>query len=538
MASTTRPDARRMRTTGLVPLGKAWVSVGGHQAEAVVEAPHRDVTGTGREQLAQGHLGVGVGTEEAGAGGEAPRLAEVREHGALVGPLLEAAVELGQGDHRALELTGQELEPTGDLGHLDLAALGVGAAGHQLDVVDHHHVEAADLAAQAPGLGPDLHDGDVGVVVDPDLGVAQAAHGRGDGVPVRVRQTAVADLGGVDPGVGAQDALDQLDLAHLQGEQEDRVVASEGGVGRHAQGQGRLAHGRAGPHHHQGAGLEPGGHLVEVVVAGGGAGDLRAPVVQLLDAGEGVAQQVGEAGRAPLALVAGDVEHQRLGLVDHLADVLGQAEGGVRDRAGGADEAPEQGVVADDAGVVGGVGRAGGVGLEVDQGGGAARPVEQVAAAQLVGHGDRVGHLALRGEDADGLVDVDVGGPVEDVGPGDDLGRGRHRVAGQEQGAQEGPLGVDVVGRHPAPAPRRRAARAVVVVGGRLVVEHRRVGHAGSLVGWWRSVGTGAGQVGRTDAPSRAGPGRSPRRPRTGRAPSPTTQPDRACGSLARSSCG
>ena len=72
------------------------------------------------------HHDVGVLLERA-------RLAEVGEHRALVGPLLEAAVELGQGDHRALELAGEDLEAAADLGHLDLAVLGAGPAGHELE---------------------------------------------------------------------------------------------------------------------------------------------------------------------------------------------------------------------------------------------------------------------------------------------------------------------------------------------------------------------------------------------------------------------
>ena len=100
------------------------------------------------------HLGVGVGAEQPGVGGEAARLAEVGEHRALVGALLEAAVELGEGDDRALELAGEDLQATADLGHLDLAVLGAGPAGHQLDVVDDDQAEVADLALAAGGPWP------------------------------------------------------------------------------------------------------------------------------------------------------------------------------------------------------------------------------------------------------------------------------------------------------------------------------------------------------------------------------------------------
>ena len=55
---------------------------------------------------------------------EAPRLTQVGEHRALVLAVLELAVELRQRDHRALELAGEDLQPAGDLRHLDLAVLG------------------------------------------------------------------------------------------------------------------------------------------------------------------------------------------------------------------------------------------------------------------------------------------------------------------------------------------------------------------------------------------------------------------------------
>ena len=84
----------------------------------------------------------------------AARLTQVRQHRALVGPLLELAVELGEGDDRGLELAGEDLEVPADLGDLDLAALGAGAAGHELDVVDDDHAELAELAAHAAGPWP------------------------------------------------------------------------------------------------------------------------------------------------------------------------------------------------------------------------------------------------------------------------------------------------------------------------------------------------------------------------------------------------
>ena len=57
------------------------------------------------------HHEVGVLLDRAG-------LAQVREHGPLVRALLDAAVELRERDHRALELARERLEAAGDLADL------------------------------------------------------------------------------------------------------------------------------------------------------------------------------------------------------------------------------------------------------------------------------------------------------------------------------------------------------------------------------------------------------------------------------------
>ena len=122
----------------------------------------------------------------------------------------------------ALELAGQDLETTGDLGDLDLAVLGVRPAAHQLEVVDDDQPEVADPALEPAGLGPDLHHGEVRVVVDPQGRLGQPTHGPGDLRPVRLVEAAVAQLGRLHPAVGRQQALGQLEVAHLEGEEQHR----------------------------------------------------------------------------------------------------------------------------------------------------------------------------------------------------------------------------------------------------------------------------------------------------------------------------
>ena len=80
---------------------------------------------------------------------------------------------------------------------------------------------------------------------------------------------------------------------------------------------------------------------------------------------------------------------------------------------------------------------------------GPADGVEQSGPAELVGHGDRVGRLALGVQGADGVEDVAVGGLVEVVGRAA-LDAGGDGVAAEQHGAEQGLLGLEVVGRDPA----------------------------------------------------------------------------------------
>ena len=67
-----------------------------------------------------------------------------------------------------------------------------------------------------------------------------------------------------------------------------------GGVGRHPEGKGRLAHGRPGADDDEGGGLQAGELLVDVEVPGRDPGDVLALVVERLDPLEAAVQQLGE----------------------------------------------------------------------------------------------------------------------------------------------------------------------------------------------------------------------------------------------------
>jgi len=109
-------------------------------------------------------------------------------------------------------------------------------------------------------------------------------------------------------------------------------------------------------------------------------------------------------------------------------------------------------VLFDDAGVAGGVGGRRRGRHDLHQGAVTADHVDHAAAAELVGHRDRVDRLAGRVERVDGVEDVGVGRLVEVVGPQHAGGRG-DRLGLEHHGAEQRLFGVEIV-RGNATAPR------------------------------------------------------------------------------------
>ena len=191
-------------------------------------------------------------------------------------------------------------------------------------------------ALEPAGLGPDLHDREVGVVVDPDRRLGQPADGVGDLLPVGLGQVAVAHLLGVDPGLGAEHALGELELAHLEREEQHRPVGLERGVGGHAERAAPSCRPTGGRRRTSRAlGCRPDEQLVEVDVAGGHAGDRLAPLVELLEPVE-VWRRAGRGSSSMVSVTRrwATSNTMRLGLVDGLGDVVGQVVAHLGDLAG------------------------------------------------------------------------------------------------------------------------------------------------------------------------------------------------------------
>ena len=126
------------------------------------------------------------------------------------------------------------------------------------------------------------------------------------------------------------------------------------------------------------------------------------------------------------------------------------------------DHPAQEGVLLDDAGIARGVGRRRGVGLQGDQGGEATDRLQKSGPGQLVGDGDRVGGLSPGVEGGDGVEDVAVSRLVEVVHATRLDGRG-DGVTGEQHGAEQRLLGIQVVGRDPSgPRSRLRSSPSVL----------------------------------------------------------------------------
>ena len=152
------------------------------------------------------------------------------------------------------------------------------------------------------------------------------------------------------------------DGAHFHREDDHRLLELERHVFADVHRERGLAHRRPARDDHEVAGLEPGGHAVQIGVAGGHAGHVGrvVAVVELLDAVDDLQQHVLQhRERAlPAHALLGDVQDLGLGLVEHRLRAAAEGVvGGVRDLARGGRKAAQDRALAHDVRVMADVGR-------------------------------------------------------------------------------------------------------------------------------------------------------------------------------------
>src|SRR5882672_1432339 len=379
-------------------------------------------------------------------------LSQIRHHRLLLLPLLDAAVQLRQRDHRHLQFLGQRLQRARNFRYFRGAIfLGAGHL-HELQVVDHDQIEAA-LALQPARTCAHFGGTQRGSLVDVNFGGAQLRHGRVDSRPIVLAQAAGTQVTLIDSAEGRDHAQRERLGGHFHAEDGRRFTRSQRGILRDVDRERGLSHGRPAGHDDQIASVEARGHFVELGEAGGDARQLAVRVVHLVDPVDDVGQDALDRAKAHLAARAalGDFEHDPLGIVDDFPRLAAFGFEGAGDNpVARGDELPQDGSLADDVGIradVGGGGRITGQGSQVRK---TPHLIQHTLAFKVSGKSDGVAGLVAFDQAGDGLEDepmvvaVEVLGDhtIRDLVPGGGI---------EHQTAQHRLLGLDRMGRQAEP---------------------------------------------------------------------------------------
>ena len=364
----------------------------------------------------------------------------------------------------------------------------VPAGAHELQVVDQDQAEPVGVLLREPArLGADVEHREVRGVVDVERRLGEPVRGLEDLRPARRRHLALAQVVAADRRLRGDEPLRELGLGHLEREQRHGLLRLERRVLGEVGHQRRLPHRRPCGEDDQVAGLEAAGDGVEVVEAGGGAGDRLALAREALELVELGLEQVVDRAEVLAAVLVGDLEDRALGHVDEVARERLVAVHARLDLVRGAQQAAEHRVVADDAGVLADVADRGDrAGQQVDRRA-AADALEVARLLEVLDERQRVDRLAERVQVEHRLVDARVALAVEVVRVEalvDD--QRRERRVREQDGAEHRLLGLEVLGRRDraveaARARRRGRAVAVGPIGGahRTVESRSATGRSG-----------------------------------------------------------
>ena len=300
---------------------------------------------------------------------------------------------------------------------------------------------------EAAGAGFQLDRGEDGAVVDVQRRFDEDRGGVLKGLPVAARERAVDQFLKVHARFGAQQAQGQLLGPHFQAEDEHGQLRFDGDVARDVHGQGGLSHRGTGGDDVQRAALQAAGEPVDADEAAGDAGDAGVLAVEgFFDLVEGGGHDVAQTFEVGLVALARHFEDEALGVLQQFAQVLALVVAHAHDGVAGADQAAVDGLVAHDAGVIGGVGRRG---HAVDDGGEERLPpqlLEQAAVLQLGAEREHVHGAAALDHVHDHVEDVAVVQVVKIVGR-QKLGDVDQRFAVEQAGAEDRPFGVEIARR-------------------------------------------------------------------------------------------
>ena len=262
------------------------------------------------------------------------------------------------------------------------------------------------LLRHAPGLGAHLQNRKAGGVVNEQRGRRQLARRAGELREVALGQEAVADVTQVHPRARTQHTQHERFGGHFQAEHAHGQLL----VNRHmlgdVHGERSFAHRRPRGDDDHFARMQPAGHLVQVGEPGGDAGQHALTVVEILDRGDGILDQVFDGLRLALHARFADLQNVALDFVHqhvHLALELVHAP---NDVGAGVDHFPQEKLFLNDVQVVAQVRRARHRIRQRCEIRDAADLFEQLLVLEPLLDGDdvnrlaRVVHLGQRGEDS------------------------------------------------------------------------------------------------------------------------------------------
>ena len=149
--------------------------------------------------------------------------------------------------------------------------------------------------------------------------------------------------------------MGQLDLGHLEREEGDGQALPAGDVVGDVADERRLSQRGAGGEDDQVAGLEAAEQAVEVAEPRRGAGQLAVAAGERLEAVDLLGEDVGDLAEVAGPVLVGDLEQERLGLLDQLAGLALALVDGLLDPVRGVQQAAQERVLLDDPRVVAGV---------------------------------------------------------------------------------------------------------------------------------------------------------------------------------------
>ena len=221
-------------------------------------------------------------------------------------------------------------------------------------------------------------------------GLHQFVQGVVELAPLLLVEIAVAELLAIDAGGGAEHAGEQRLLGHFQREDGDGLLELQGNMLGDVQGERGFAHGGPRGDDAKIAAVHAAGHFVELGEAGADALDALAGVEEGADAALIALEDLAWVEEAGLDLRIAEFEEGLFGAGEDFAGLFLAEQGAVHHVLRGEDDAPQDGLVFDDADVAVEVGNLREAVVERDEVGEAVAGFQLVELHELVGDGDAV----------------------------------------------------------------------------------------------------------------------------------------------------